>query len=71
MYNAVLNYFADFSYIFGKMKNYEDLLGGIVRDESGHIIKATAIQNYWFLTVNFTSVDISKTGNMAGTATWV
>lgn len=53
------------------MKNYEDLLGGIVRNETGHIIKATAIQNYWFVFVNFSAVDIDKTGNLAGTAIWV
>lgn len=53
------------------MKNYEDLLGGIVRNETGHIVAATAIQNYWFLLVNFSAVDLNKIGNVAGTTIWV
>lgn len=59
------------SYIFGKLKNYENLLGGIVRNESGQVISATAIQNIWYIAVDFTTIDMDKTGNMAGTADWV
>lgn len=66
--NRVNSYDKDF--IFGKLKSYEDLLGGVIKNESGHIIKATAIENYWLLLVNFSSVDMDKAGNMAGTGEW-
>ncbi|XP_060517935.1 protein patched homolog 3-like isoform X2 [Cylas formicarius] len=56
--------------IFGNLKNYENLLGGITKNESGHIVKATAIQNYWLLNVNFSAIDMNKAGNMAGTGEW-
>ncbi|ENN78668.1 hypothetical protein D910_12490 [Dendroctonus ponderosae] len=56
--------------IFGKLKSYDHLLGGIVRNETGHIISAKAIDNYWLLLVNFSSVDMNKAGNMAGTGEW-
>ncbi|CAH1968011.1 unnamed protein product [Acanthoscelides obtectus] len=58
-----------FSY-FGKLKDINGLLGGITRNETGHIISATAIQNFWYLTINFSAVDMDKSGNMAGTADW-
>lgn len=61
----------NFSMIFGKLKAYEHLLGRIERNETGHIIKAGAIENYWLLLVNFSSIDTDKTGNMAGTGEWV
>lgn len=47
------------------------MLGGVVKNETGHIIKARAIENYWLLLVNFSSVDMDKAGNMAGTGEWV
>lgn len=60
----------DKNFIIGKLKDYESLLGGVVKNETGHIIQATAIQNYWLLLVNFSSVDMDKAGNMAGTGEW-
>ncbi|CAG9766015.1 unnamed protein product [Ceutorhynchus assimilis] len=60
----------DKNLIFGKLKSYEHLLGGVVKNETGHIIGAKAIENYWLLLVNFSSVDMSKAGNMAGTGDW-
>ncbi|KAF7285020.1 hypothetical protein GWI33_012334 [Rhynchophorus ferrugineus] len=60
----------DKNLIFGKLESYEDLLGGIERNSTGHIIRARAIQNYWLLLVNFSSVDMDKAGNMAGTGEW-
>lgn len=42
-----------------------------MRNETGHIISAKAIDNYWLLLVNFSSVDMDKAGNMAGTGEWV
>lgn len=56
--------------IFGNLKNYEDLLSGIVRNETGHIIAATSLQTYWMVTVNLTAVDMDKAGNYGGTADW-
>ncbi|KAL1497076.1 hypothetical protein ABEB36_008097 [Hypothenemus hampei] len=56
--------------IIGKLNSYEHLLGGIVRNETGHIIQARAIENYWLILVNFSSVDMNKAGNMAGTGEW-
>ncbi|XP_066155032.1 patched domain-containing protein 3-like [Euwallacea fornicatus] len=66
--NAVNSY--DEKFTVGSFKNYKDLLGGVVRNETGHIIKATAIENQWFLLVNFSSVDMDKAGNIAGTREW-
>lgn len=57
--------------MYGKLKNIDDLLGGVVRNESGHIIAAKVVQNFWFLSLNFSAVDMDKTGNYAGTADWV
>lgn len=55
----------------GNLRNYEDLLGGIKRNETGHIISATALHTFYMVYVNFSSVDMDKTGNNAGTADWV
>nr|XP_023011826.1 Niemann-Pick C1 protein-like [Leptinotarsa decemlineata] len=56
--------------LYGRLKDYNDLLGGVVRNESGHIISAKAIQNIWYLNVNFSSIDMTTSGNDAGTALW-
>ncbi|CAH1968010.1 unnamed protein product [Acanthoscelides obtectus] len=65
--NQLNNYDSNY---FGKLKDINGLLGGITRNETGHIISATAIQNFWYLTINFSAVDMDKSGNMAGTADW-
>ncbi|KAF2904389.1 hypothetical protein ILUMI_01779 [Ignelater luminosus] len=56
--------------IMGNLRNYEDLLGGIKKNETGHIIGATALHIFYMVYVNFSSVDMDKTGNNAGTADW-
>ncbi|KAK5643298.1 hypothetical protein RI129_007143 [Pyrocoelia pectoralis] len=56
--------------ILGNLKNYEDLLGGIVRNETGHIVTATSLHTLYMVYVNFSSVDMDQAGNMAGTADW-
>lgn len=56
--------------ILGRFKNYEHLLGDIVRNETGHIIGAATIENAWMVRVNFSSVDIDKAGNIGGTGVW-
>lgn len=60
-----------YSNIFGHLKSYKDLLGTVQKNESGHIIAAKAIYNYWYLTKNFSAIDTDKTGNYAGTGDWV
>uniref|UniRef100_A0A1Y1JZP0 SSD domain-containing protein n=1 Tax=Photinus pyralis TaxID=7054 RepID=A0A1Y1JZP0_PHOPY len=56
--------------ILGNLKNYEDLLGGIVRNETGHIVSATSLHTLYMAYVNFSAVDMDQAGNMAGTADW-
>nr|CAH7737017.1 unnamed protein product [Callosobruchus chinensis] len=65
--NELNNYDSNY---FGKLKDIEGLLGGIIRNETGHIVAATAIHNFWFLQLNFSAVDMDKSGNLAGTADW-
>lgn len=57
--------------MFGNLKNYERLLGGIQKNSTGHIISATSLHNFWMAQVNFSAIDMDKSGNMAGTADWV
>lgn len=61
---------SDSDNIFGHLKSYKDLLGTVQKNESGHIIAAKAIYNYWYLTKNFSAIDTDKTGNYAGTGDW-
>ncbi|XP_018575154.1 protein patched homolog 1 isoform X2 [Anoplophora glabripennis] len=56
--------------MYGKLKSIDDLLGEVIRNESGYIVGAKALQNFWFLSLNFSAVDMDKTGNYAGTADW-
>lgn len=53
------------------MKNYEQLLSGIERNETGHIVSAKALHTVWMSMVNFTAVDMDKSGNAGGTADFV
>lgn len=57
--------------IFGHRIEYEQLLGGIVRDDSGKILSAKAIKTNWIVRVNYSNIDMNKLGNDAGTADWV
>ncbi|GJQ66784.1 hypothetical protein Trydic_g18553 [Trypoxylus dichotomus] len=54
--------------VFSNLIIYEDLLGGIERNNSGHIISATHLHTVWFLKVNYSAIDITQFGNNAGTA---
>ncbi|XP_028144181.2 protein patched homolog 1 isoform X1 [Diabrotica virgifera virgifera] len=56
--------------MFGKLKSHKDLLGMVEKNETGHIIKAKALYNFWYLTKNFSAIDMDKVGNMAGTSDW-
>lgn len=55
----------------GHETNFQQLLGGIRRNESGHIIAASSIMTFWMAYVNFTNVDHNQIGNLAGTEDWV
>ncbi|XP_072390401.1 patched domain-containing protein 3-like [Diabrotica undecimpunctata] len=55
---------------FGKLKSHKDLLGMVEKNETGHIVGAKALYNYWYLTKNFSAIDMDKVGNMAGTGDW-
>lgn len=57
--------------MFSNLKSYERLLGGVTRNGTGHIIAAKSLTSFWMTHVNFSAVDMDKTGNMAGTAEWV
>lgn len=54
----------------GHETNFQQLLGNIRRNESGHIIAASSIMTFWMAYVNFTNVDHDKIGNLAGTEDW-
>ncbi|KAK4886579.1 hypothetical protein RN001_002850 [Aquatica leii] len=56
--------------VLGNLRNYEDLLGGISRNETGQIISATSLHALYMVYVNFSAVDMDKAGNIAGTADW-
>lgn len=60
-----------FSPMFGNLKSYEALLGGVTRNASGFITAAKSLHSFWMTHVNFSSIDMDKSGNMAGTAEWV
>ncbi|XP_058455375.1 NPC intracellular cholesterol transporter 1-like [Malaya genurostris] len=57
--------------VTGHTVDYSELLGGIERDWSGHIVTATSLQSNWMVHVNYTEVDHDISGNMAGTEDWV
>lgn len=61
----------NFSPMFGNLKRYEALLGGVTKNASGHIVAAKSLHNFWMTHVNFSAIDMDKSGNMAGTAEWV
>lgn len=54
----------------GHDMDFEHLLGGVERDETGRIISAKALLARYNLYVNFSQADSSKVGNMAGTEDW-
>jgi hypothetical protein len=47
------------------------LLGGIRRNETGHIVEASALLSLYMVHVDFLSVNFDESGNEAGTADWV
>lgn len=55
----------------GHPLNFTELLGGIIKDEKGRIISASALKTQWAVNVNFSKVDMDNFGNDIGTADWV
>lgn len=60
----------EYSLVLGRLKNYRSLIGGLSYNSSGHIIGAKSLQIIWFSDLNFTTIDMDKIGNNAGTADW-
>lgn len=54
----------------GHAANFVPLLGGVIRNGSGYIVSAKTLLASWMLHINFTEVDSTKLGNMAGTEDW-
>lgn len=57
--------------VTGHATNFVQLLGGVQRNESGHIVAAASLLTQWMVYVNFSAVDHEQTGNAAGTEDWV
>ena len=55
----------------GHETDFTQLLGGIERNSTGHIVSAKSILSHWMVYVNFSNVDHDKIGNAAGTEDWV
>lgn len=55
----------------GHEANFERLLGGVTRNETGHIVAAKGLLTNWMVYVNFSDVNHDKVGNSAGTEDWV
>lgn len=60
-----------YSLTTGHEVHFENLLGGIVRNETGHIVAAKSLLTNWMVYVNFSNVNHDKVGNAAGTEDWV
>ncbi|XP_069693275.1 patched domain-containing protein 3-like isoform X2 [Periplaneta americana] len=56
--------------VFGHPTNYLRLLGGIQRNETGHVIGASALLSVYMVHINFMEVNFGEIGNEAGTADW-
>lgn len=64
-------YRTNISQTTGHETNFERLLGGITRNETGHIVAAKGLLTHWMIYVNFSNVNHDKVGNSAGTEDWV
>lgn len=54
----------------GHAADFLSHLGGIKRNREGLVIGAKSLLTSWMLHINFTEVDSTKLGNMAGTEDW-
>lgn len=55
----------------GHEGDFQRLLSGVERNETGHIVAATGLLSHWMIYVNFSEINHEKVGNMAGTEDWV
>lgn len=55
----------------GHPLDFSQLLGGVVRDETGDIVSAKSILLTWYMYVNMTEVNHNEVGNLIGTEDWV
>ncbi|XP_039299028.1 NPC intracellular cholesterol transporter 1 homolog 1b [Nilaparvata lugens] len=53
--------------VYGLEMEYVSLLGGIERNSSGVIVKATSLLSTWMVHINFSQVDMDEIGNSGGT----
>lgn len=56
--------------VYGHPTDYVRLLGDIRRNETGHIVGASALLSLYMVHVDFLSVNFDENGNEAGTADW-
>lgn len=49
---------------------FDRLLGGVTRNETGHIVSATGLLTHWMVHIDFLRVNHDTTGNAAGTEDW-
>lgn len=56
--------------VLGHNMEYTSTLGGIEKDDAGKIVSAKSLLLVWLVHVNFSRVDMDKTGNLAGTEEW-
>ncbi|XP_063995288.1 NPC intracellular cholesterol transporter 1-like [Diachasmimorpha longicaudata] len=54
----------------GHPMNFSELLGGIETDYMGRIVSAKAVKTLWMVHINFTTINMGKSGNDVGTADW-
>ncbi|XP_037924003.1 NPC intracellular cholesterol transporter 1-like isoform X3 [Hermetia illucens] len=57
--------------ISGHEMDYSEMLGGVTKNIFGHITAAKALLMQWPTKVNYSEADSKKTGNLAGTESWV
>jgi predicted RND superfamily exporter protein len=56
--------------VYGHPTNYVKLLGDIRKNDTGHIIGASALLSVYMVHVDFLSVNYDENGNTAGTSDW-
>jgi hypothetical protein len=57
--------------VYGHPTDYLKLLGNVRRNETGHVIGASALLSLYMVHIDFLSVNFDEDGNEAGTGDWV
>jgi hypothetical protein len=63
--------FFSYSPVYGHPTDYVQLLGDIQRNDTGHIIGASALLSMYMVHVDYVSANFDEIGNDAGTSEWV